>query len=48
MTKDEALRLALEALESAVPKYTRQRKDQKTEAMPKIQPYVDKLKEMYT
>ena len=28
MTKDEALKLALEALESAKPKYTRQRKDQ--------------------
>jgi hypothetical protein len=30
MTKDEALDLALEALEGATPKYTRQRKDQKT------------------
>lgn len=29
-TKDEALDLALEALEGATPKYTRQRKDQKT------------------
>ena len=28
--KDEALKLALEALKSATPKYTRQRKDQKT------------------
>jgi hypothetical protein len=30
MTQTEALRLALEALESAIPKYTSQRKDQKT------------------
>jgi hypothetical protein len=30
MTKDKALDLALEALESATPKYTRQRKDQRT------------------
>ena len=30
MTKDEALKLALDALESATPKYTRQRADQKT------------------
>jgi len=30
MDKDTALDLALEALESATPKYTRQRKDQKT------------------
>jgi hypothetical protein len=30
MTKDKALELALEALESATPKYTRQRKDQRT------------------
>lgn len=28
--KDEALRLVLEALKSATPKYTKQRKDQKT------------------
>lgn len=30
MTKDKALDLALEVLESATPKYTRQRKDQRT------------------